>query len=63
MLRAYVTTALDVLGLLLIASGVAAGLLPYVGNVALAVAGGVVLGGSYLASERAVRRRKDGEFG
>ncbi|WP_204014013.1 hypothetical protein [Sphaerimonospora thailandensis] len=47
------TTLLDVLGLLLVAAGVAGGLWPAVGWWALAAGGVVVLGGSALAARMA----------
>jgi hypothetical protein len=51
--REIVTTALDVLGLLLVAAGLTALLLPWIGWSALAAAGAVVLTGSYLATRQA----------
>lgn len=47
-LRTPVTTALDVLGLLLVAGGVGAGLLPVVGWWCLVAAGLVIIVGSLL---------------
>jgi hypothetical protein len=49
-MRDLLTTALDVLGLLLLAAGIAALVYPFVGWAALAVAGVVVLSGSALSS-------------
>lgn len=48
----WVTTSLDVLGLLLVAAGAGAGAWLLVGPVAFAVAGGVVLGGSWLTDRQ-----------
>lgn len=48
--RERVTTALDVLGLLLIAFGVAALLYPWLSLGSVVAAGVVVLAGSYLAT-------------
>ena len=50
------TTVLDLLGLLLVAAGVAAAAFLVIGWAALAVAGVVVLAGSWFA-DRARRRR------
>ncbi|MEV7264699.1 hypothetical protein AB0N38_14215 [Micromonospora aurantiaca] len=47
-----VTTMLDVLGLLLVAAGVGAGLLPVVGWWCLVPAGGVVIAGSIFGALR-----------
>lgn len=49
-MREFATTLLDATGLLLVATGVAAGSWPYVGGWGLSLAGGVVLGGSWLAA-------------
>lgn len=49
-MRDLLTSLLDVLGLLLVAAGVAFGLLPLIGWWCLAVAGALVLGGSQLAA-------------
>lgn len=49
-MREIVTTALDTLGLLLIAAGAGFAAAQFVGFAGLAVAGVVVLGGSALAS-------------
>lgn len=54
---AVVTTALDVLGLLLLAAGASAALWALVGPAALALAGAVVLLGSAL-SQRAAKPAK-----
>lgn len=51
--RELVTTLLDVLGLLLVAAGAAAALLPLLGWGALGVAGAVVLAGSWWAARAA----------
>lgn len=48
-MREVLTSLLDVLGLLLIAAGVAAWLSQWIGWAALSVAGVVVLGGSTVA--------------
>jgi hypothetical protein len=50
------TTALDTAGLLLVAAGAGAGVYQWLGWVALAVSGAVVLAGSALA-DRAPRRK------
>lgn len=47
--REWVTTLLDVLGLLLFSAGVAAAFEPVLGWAALAVAGVIVLAGSWVA--------------
>lgn len=47
--REWVTTLLDVLGLLLFAGGIAAALAPLIGWAVLAVAGVIVLAGSWAA--------------
>lgn len=47
---AFLTTLLDVIGLLLVAAGASAALWALVGPVALVAAGVIVLGGSALAS-------------
>ncbi len=52
-MREALTTALDALGLLLLAAGVAALVFPWVGWAALAVAGLIVLGGSAVATWQA----------
>lgn len=49
-MREIVTTALDTLGLLLIAAGAGFAAARFIGFAALAVAGVVMLGGSALAS-------------
>jgi hypothetical protein len=48
--REWVTTVLDALGLLLVATGAAAGVFPLIGWAGLAVGGGVVLTGSWWAA-------------
>ena len=50
-----ITTLLDVLGLLLLAAGAAAAVFPWLGWAALAVAGVVLLAGSW-ASTKLVER-------
>lgn len=50
MTRAFMTTLLDTVGLLLLAAGVAGGAWPFVGAFALALGGVVVLVGSALSS-------------
>jgi len=57
-MRDLVTTLLDVLGLLLIAAGLAAALAPWIGWAALAAAGVVVLAGSQLAALAGRGRRR-----
>lgn len=47
------TSLLDILGLLLVAAGVAAALFPVIGWACLAGSGVVVLAGSWLAARRA----------
>lgn len=49
-MRERMTTALDTAGLLLVAAGVGAGVYQWLGWAALAVSGGVVLAGSWLAA-------------
>ena len=49
-MRDVVTTALDALGLLLVAAGVTLGLLPFIGGFCLAAGGVVVLAGSWWAA-------------
>jgi hypothetical protein len=49
-MRGYLTTALDVLGLLLFSAGMAALTYRWIGWTCLAVAGVLVLGGSALAA-------------
>ncbi|MGW1796940.1 hypothetical protein ACWCQN_13235 [Streptomyces sp. NPDC001984] len=51
-MREAFTTALDALGLLLVAAGAGAGAYPVMGWGALAVSGGVVLSGSWLAARQ-----------
>lgn len=53
-MREWMTTALDVLGLLLVAVGLAFFLWPHIGGSALAVSGGLILAGSALA-DRPIR--------
>lgn len=60
-----VTTALDVIGLLVLAAGIVALLLPWIGWSALAAGGLVVLAGSQLAARLATptpKRQQGGEF-
>ena len=52
-MRTVVTTALDAVGLLLVAAGTAAAVHPLIGWAGLGVAGGVVLTGSWWASRPA----------
>ncbi|WP_327073450.1 hypothetical protein OG196_16295 [Kitasatospora purpeofusca] len=52
-MRTTVTTLLDVLGLLLLAAGAAAAAWLLIGWTCLAVAGAVVLAGSWLVDRRA----------
>ncbi|MFD3654340.1 hypothetical protein [Streptomyces sp. NPDC058620] len=61
-MREWMTTWLDVLGLVLVGAGAAAGMYPLIGWAGLAAAGGVILGGSSLAARQgtAVRKRGDG---
>lgn len=64
-MRAIVTTGLDILGLLLLAAGLVAGLLPLIGWIALAPGGLIVLAGSQLAARLAAppqKPRPEGEF-
>lgn len=49
-MRERMTTVLDTAGLLLVAAGAGAGVYQWLGWAALAVSGGVVLAGSWLAS-------------
>ena len=46
-------TALDLLGLALVAAGIGSGLWPFIGGFALIAAGVALIFGSYLASRRA----------
>ncbi|GII89636.1 hypothetical protein Ssi03_76260 [Sphaerisporangium siamense] len=62
-MRELVTTLLDVLGLLLVAAGACAALLPLIGWGALAGAGLVVLTGSWLAVRRSAPRAPAGRTG
>lgn len=50
MVNRFVTTLLDAIGLLLLSAGFAAGTFPVLGWSCLAVAGGVVLVGSWWAA-------------
>lgn len=59
--RELVTTLLDVLGLLLLAAGVGAALLPWIGWGALTVSGAVVLAGSWWATRSARPAPRAGE--
>ncbi|MEU1736472.1 hypothetical protein [Streptosporangium sp. NPDC020145] len=52
-MRELVTTLLDVLGLLLVAAGAGAALLPWIGWGALTASGAVVLAGSWWAARQA----------
>lgn len=49
-MREHLTTALDALGLLLIAAGLSALVYPWIGWACLAVAGVIILGGSLFAA-------------
>lgn len=60
-MREWMTTWLDVLGLVLVAAGAAAGMYPLIGWAGLAVAGVVVLAGSALAARQSTAVRKRGE--
>lgn len=55
-MRELVTTLLDVLGLLLVAAGVCAALLPWIGWAALVPAGALVLAGSWAAERLSAPR-------
>lgn len=57
-MRDLITTALDVLGLLLVAAGLAFYLWPQLGGAALAVSGALILVGSMLSDRPFTRRRK-----
>ncbi|MFJ3282455.1 hypothetical protein [Streptomyces halstedii] len=59
-MREQMTTWLDMLGLLLIAAGAAAGLHPLIGWASLAAAGLIVLAGSAYAVRQAAAVRRDG---
>lgn len=59
-MREAVTTALDVLGLLLLAAGAAAAVFPLVGWSCLIAAGIVVLAGSVFAAWQARPRSRGG---
>ncbi|WP_242890245.1 hypothetical protein [Actinomadura litoris] len=52
-MRELMTTLLDVAGLGLVAAGAAAAVWPWLGGAGLAVAGGVVLAGSWAAARLA----------
>lgn len=56
-MREHLTTALDALGLLLVAAGVAGGAYRWIGLWSLAVAGVIVIAGSLLAAGQAQPRR------
>ncbi len=60
MVREQMTTWLDMLGLVLIAAGAAAGLHPLIGWASLAAGGAVVLAGSAYAARQAAAVRKSG---
>lgn len=49
-MREFTTTLLDATGLLLVAAGTVGGSWPMLGPWAMSLGGGVVLGGSWLAS-------------
>ncbi|MFJ5888090.1 hypothetical protein [Streptomyces californicus] len=59
-MREQMTTWLDMLGLVLIAAGAAAGLHPLIGWASLAAGGAVVLAGSAYAARQATAVRKSG---
>lgn len=59
-MREWMTTWLDVLGLMLVAAGAAAGMYPLIGWAGLAVAGVVVLAGSALAARQRPAKRTGG---
>ncbi|WP_274031483.1 hypothetical protein [Streptomyces sp. MMBL 11-1] len=59
-MREQMTTWLDMLGLVLIAAGVAAGLHPLIGWASLAAGGAVVLAGSAYAVRQTTAARKSG---
>ena len=56
-MREHLTTALDAIGLLLIAAGLAALAYRWIGWACLAVAGVIILGGSLLAATQAEPKR------
>lgn len=56
-MQALATTVLDLLGILLLAAGFAAAVFPFIGWAALAVAGIVLLVGSWLADRLRSRGR------
>jgi hypothetical protein len=58
--RDAVSTALDLLGLLLIAAGVTAGMVSLIGWSALAVGGGVVLAGAWWGDRQHEIRKQGG---
>jgi hypothetical protein len=58
-MREHLTTALDALGLLLVAFGVAALTYRWIGWACLAVAGGIVLAGSLTAATLMQPKRGD----
>lgn len=58
-MREHLTTALDAVGLLLIAAGLAALTYRWIGWTCLAVAGAIVLGGSLVAATQAQPKRGD----
>ncbi|WP_326677689.1 hypothetical protein [Streptomyces sp. NBC_01237] len=59
-MREQMTTWLDMLGLVLIAAGAAAGLHPLIGWASLAAGGAVVLAGSAYAARQTAAARKSG---
>ncbi|MFS0697800.1 hypothetical protein [Streptomyces nitrosporeus] len=59
-MREQMTTWLDMLGLVLIAAGAAAGLHPLIGWASLAAGGAVVLAGSAYAARQATAVRRSG---
>lgn len=57
-MREVLTTALDALGLLLVAAGLAALTYQWIGWACLAVAGVIVLGGSLFAAGQSVPKKR-----
>ena len=57
-MRDHLTTVLDALGLMLIAAGLAALTYRWIGLACLAVAGGIIVGGSWLASTLAEPKKR-----
>lgn len=57
-MREHLTTALDALGLLLVAAGLGALAYRWIGWACLAVAGVIVLGGSFVAASQAEPKKR-----